>query len=206
MVPPSINRHKQHQHWVVEVFSLLPNQQLIPLLKTIMLDLNNPYLSAQEKNDMLALEVSAEYREEKRRMAEAGTPFSSPSYWVLTIREFMELAEASTSLDTLFAGRLKENLHYPEYQVLLMEHDRVEAGEWDNFHQRFNPVGYQNICVVGINGFMEGEVPKSNEEVERGFDSGIWHPCWEEVEEQIKDYKETAYWSKKQKSFFPIGI
>jgi hypothetical protein len=172
-----------------------------------MLDFNNPYLGVQEKKDMLALEVSREYRDEKRLMAEAGMPYSSPSYWVLTIGEFIELAKASKSLETLFSGELKENLYYPNYQVLLMEHDRVEAGEWDNFYQRFAPIGYQNICVIGVNGFLEGEVPKSNEEVlSKDFNSGIWRPSAEEVLEQIKDYEETFYWSKNENSFFPIGI
>jgi hypothetical protein len=172
-----------------------------------MFDLNNPYLSAQQKNDMLALEVSAEYREEKRLMAEAGMPFSSPSYWVLTFREFKELVEASNSLNTHFTGKLGENQVYPEYQVLLMEHDRIEAGEWDYFYKRFNPIGYQNVCVICVNGFLKGEVPKCSNEVESpDFNSSIFCPCWEEVGEDIKDYKETAYWIKRQKPFFPFAI
>jgi len=172
-----------------------------------MFDLNNPYLSAQQKTDMLALEVSAEYREEKCLMAKAGMPFPSPSYWVLTFREFQELADASNSLDTHFTGKLGENQVYPEYQVLLMEHDRIEAGEWDYFYKRFNPIGYQKVCVIGVSGFLKGEVPKCSNEVKSpDFKSSILCPCWEEVEEDIKDYKETAYWVKRQKPFFPFAI
>jgi hypothetical protein len=172
-----------------------------------MLDFNNPYLGAQEKKDLLHYEVSTEYREEKKRMAEAGCPYSSPSYWVLSVREFMELTKASTSLDTLFKGELNENLYHPDYQVLLMEHDRVEAGEWDNFYQRFAPVGYQNVCVIGINGWIEGEVPKSHEDIAGGEYKGhICRPTWEEYGEQLKDYEESAYWSEQGEGFFPIGI
>jgi hypothetical protein len=172
-----------------------------------MLDFNNPYLSAQEKRDMLHLEVSAEYREEKKRMAKAGMRYSSPSYWLLSVAEFFELAKASKSLDTLFSGEMKENLYHPSFQVLLMEHDRVEAGEWDNFHQRFNPIGYQNVCVVGINGFLKGEVPKSPEELDsEDFNGGIYRPEWEQYKEELKDYEETSFWSEKEVPFFPLGI
>lgn len=168
-----------------------------------MLDFNNPFLSAQEKRDLLHLEVSAEYREEKKRMAQAGMLYSSSSYWELSIGEFSQLAKASQSLDTLFAGELAGNLFHPNQRVLLMEHDRVEAGEWDNFHQRFNPTGYQNVCVIGVNGILEGEVPISHEEING---AGIWRHSGKEYEEQIREYTETAYWSKQSDSFFPIAI
>ena len=172
-----------------------------------MLDFNNPYLGTQEKRDMLHLEVSEDYREEKERMAKKGFRYSSPSYWLLSVREFMELAKASKSLDTLFGGELNENLYHPSYQVLLMEHDRVEAGEWDNFLQRFTAVGYQNVCVIGINGFLEGEVPKSQEEIEsEDFKGGVYSPSLELYGEEIEAYKETAYWSKKGTPFYPIDI
>lgn len=190
-----------------QVFFSTASTTIIHPTKTIMLDFNNPYLGAQEKRDLLHLEVSEEYREEKKRMAEAGMRYSSPSYWLLTVGEFMELAKASKSLDTLFGGELNENLYHPSYQVLLMEHDRVEAGEWDNFHQRFAPIGYQHICVIGINGFLEGEVPKSPEEIEsEDFRGGIMCPAWEQYGKEIEAYKETAYWSKKGVPFFPMDI
>jgi len=172
-----------------------------------MLDFNNPYLGAQEKRDMLHLEVSEDYREEKERMAKKGFRYSSSSYWLLSVGEFMELAKASKSLDTLFGGELNENLYHPSYQVLLMEHDRVEAGEWDNFYQRFAPIGYQSVCVIGINGFLEGEVPKSPEEIEsEDFKGGFYCPSWEQYGKEIEAYEETAYWSKKGTPFYPIDI
>jgi hypothetical protein len=180
---------------------------IINLPKTIMFDFNNPYLGTQAKRDMLHLEVSEEYREEKKRMAKAGMRCSSPSYWLLSISEFIELAKASKSLDTLFTGELYENLYHPSYQVLLMEHDRVEAGEWDCFYHRFSPVGYQSVCVIGINGFLEGEVPKSPEEIESAdFRGGVFSPTWEQHGHEIEAYEETAYWSKKGVPFFPIDI
>ena len=120
-------------------------------------------------------------------------PFSSPSYWVLTFREFYELTSASTKLNTLFSGRFENpDCWFPESEVILMEHDRVEAGEWDNFHKRFNPVGYQNVAVIGLNGFLAGEIPKSNQE------GDIKIACFKQVRmnEILKKYKKSAYLCK----------
>ena len=57
------------------------------------------------------MEVSEEYREEKERMAKEGFRYSSSSYWLLSIGEFVELTKASNSLDTLFTGELNEHLY-----------------------------------------------------------------------------------------------
>lgn len=162
-----------------------------------MLDLNNPYLSAQEKNDILALEVSAEYREEKRLMADAGMPFSSPSYWVLTFREFYELASTSSKLNTLFSGRFEDpDCWFPESEVVLMEHDRVEAGEWDNFHKRFNPLGYQKVAVIGLNGLLAGEIPKFFEEKDGKLKVACFK--WEVMKEVLEKYEASAHLCKNE--------
>lgn len=157
-----------------------------------MIDPNNPYLTAQEKSDAIALDVIAEYREEKHRMAQEGMPYSSASYWLLTFQEFNQLASASDRLDTLFSGSFVNPEQWlPECDVLLMEHDRVEAGEWDNFHHRFNPIGYQHVAVIGLNGALVGELPKSNEEHDGAFQ--IIPFKWEEMREVLKKHSKSAF-------------
>ena len=130
-----------------------------------MIDFSNPFLSQQEKKDILALEVNSDFEKERTQMAKEGMPFSSPSYWVVSFNDFVELTNSSKQLDTFFSGEfLNQKKYFPYFDVLLMEHDRVEAGEWDNFQNCFAPIGFQNVAVIGLNGCLVGEIPKSHHE------------------------------------------
>lgn len=130
-----------------------------------MIDFNNPFLTQQEKKDILALEVNSDFQKERKQMAKEGMLFSSPSYWVVSFNDFVELTNSSKQLDTLFSGEfLNQKNWFPLFDVLLMEHDRVEAGEWDNFHNCFAPIGFQTVAVIGLNGRLVGEIPKSPHE------------------------------------------
>lgn len=130
-----------------------------------MIDFNNPFLTQQEKKDILALEVNSDFQKERTQLAKEGMLFSSPSYWVVSFNDFVELTNSSKQLDTFFSGEfLNQKKYFPYFDVLLMEHDRVEAGEWDNFQNCFAPIGFQNVAVIGLNGCLVGEIPKSHHE------------------------------------------
>ena len=152
-----------------------------------MINLNNAYLTKQSKADFLRLEVDKDYREEKKRMLEEGYRCPSPSYWVLTFREFVELASASQKLNTLFSGRFEHpDSWFPESNFILMEHDSIEAGEWDNFTGGFAPIGFQNVCVIAVDGVVRNEIPKLwNGEEE---DLKVAHFNWEKMEGWFGDY------------------
>ena len=88
----------------------------------------------------------------------------------MSAKEFSELLDASATIDveTYFQYRdTLEDIH-PDCDILLMGHDRVEAGEYDKFYRRFMPIGYQNVCAIAVMGILEGEVPKILEEMESG--------------------------------------
>ena len=133
-----------------------------------MLDFNNPYLGKQEMADMLCLETSPEYKQEKAKMYAEGFGFSSPSYWKMNTKEFSELLRNSFELELETAFQYNDTLEdiHPDCDILLMEHDRVEAGEYDKFYGKFMPIGHQNVCAIAVMGVFEGEVPKDIKEVE----------------------------------------
>ena len=174
-----------------------------------MLDLNNPFLGKQEIADMLLLEVDKEAKEERRKMAEEGLSYSSRSYWKLKVGEFIELTRASTILDTPFCGKMMEKWYHPDCDILLMEHDRNEAGEWDYALNRFTPIGYQNVLAVAVGGFLRGEVPKNNDEMRsKDFnkDNGVYAFDIEKHGEIVAPYSRTKEMSKNREPFRAIGI
>ena len=168
-----------------------------------MIDFNNPFLTQQEKKDILALEVNSDFQKERKQMAKEGMLFSSPSYWVVSFSEFLELTNSSKQLDTFFSGEHQnQKKYFPYFDVLLMEHDRVEAGEWDNFQNCFAPIGFQNVAVIGLNGRLVGEIPKSHHE------GNLMVECvkGEMADNIIKDYEANALMYETGIPFIGIDI
>ena len=174
-----------------------------------MLDFSNPYLGKQEIADMLLLEVSKEAKEEREEMAKQGLIYSSRSYWKLKVRDFVELTRSSTILDTPFCGKMMENWYHPDLDILLMEHDRNEAGEWDYALNRFTPIGYQNVLAVAVGGLLRGEVPKNNEEIaSEGWseNNGVYSFSMETYGELLAPYSRSKVMSENREPFRAIGI
>ena len=179
-----------------------------------MLDLNNPYLGKQEIADMLRLETSPEYKQEKAKMYAEGFGFSSPTYWKMSASEFSELLDTSATIDidTLFQYRDTLVDIHPDCDILLMEHDRVEAGEYDKFYGKFMPIGYQNVCAIAVMGILEGEVPKNIEEMESGeYDDSnrVFFPqefADKYSAEELSKYELTMSMLNNSTLFYPLGI
>tara|TARA_Y100000592_G_scaffold55608_1_gene87429 strand:- start:666 stop:1424 length:759 start_codon:yes stop_codon:yes gene_type:complete len=179
-----------------------------------MLDFNNPYLGKQEIADMLCLETSPEYKQEKAKMYAEGFGFSSPSYWKMSASEFSELLDTSAAIDIETLFQYKDTLGdiHPDCDILLMEHDRVEAGEYDRFYQKFMPIGYQNVCAIAVMGILEGEVPKNIEEMESGeYDdrNRVFFPqefADKYSAEELSKYELTMSMLNNSTLFYPLGI
>ena len=119
-------------------------------------NLNNPYLSAQTKQDALALEVDKDYKREKKEQAKRGNIFSSPSYWIISMKDLINLNKASCKTDSIFNfydERLQD--FNPDFEVLLLEHDTIKKGEYDNFMQRWSTYSYTNVLAIGVNGYIQ---------------------------------------------------
>ena len=156
-----------------------------------------------------ALEVDKEAKEERRKMAEEGLSYSSRSYWKLKVKDFIELTRTSTILDTPFCGKMMEKWYHPDLDILLMEHDRNEAGEWDYALNRFTPIGYQNVLAIAVGGLLRGEVPKNNEEIRsEGWskNNGVYSFSMETHGEQLAPYSRSKVMSENKEPFRAIGI
>jgi len=125
-----------------------------------MYDFSNPYLTEQTKQDILALEVDKEYQNEKYEQQKKGNPFGSSSYWVVTVRDLITLNNSSIESEHFF--NISENLlreMSPDMDVILMEHDNIKRGEYDNFLCKWSTKSYINCCAIGVAGKVCGELP-----------------------------------------------
>ena len=142
-----------------------------------------------------------------------GFGFSSPTYWKMSASEFSELLDTSAAIDidTLFQYRDTLVDIHPDCDILLMEHDRVEAGEYDKFYGKFMPIGYQNVCAIAVMGLLEGEVPKNIEELESGEhkDTRVFFPqefADKYSAEELSKYELTMSMLNNSTLFYPLGI
>ena len=130
-----------------------------------MQDFTNPYLTQQAKKDMLALEIDKEYLKEKSEQNKKGNPFSSSSYWIVSVRDLIEFNKASIADKNTFTfNEEKFDSMCPDFDVILLEHDNVKKGEYDNFNQKWSTTSYVNCCAVGCNGYICGELPNGIDE------------------------------------------
>ena len=125
-----------------------------------MFDITDPFLTNQARKDLLETSNNPEHLAEKVLAQEKGKAFGSGSYWKVTRDQLIEMNEWSIDNDLQFNfyTEMLEKLN-PNYDILLMEHDRIQKGEWDNFSNRFSPHSYTNVCVIALNGRLVGELP-----------------------------------------------
>jgi hypothetical protein len=121
-----------------------------------MIDFNNPYLTLQQKQDILS---SIAQGHKVRQKTDADAPdlkTSFKSHWILKMRDLWHLNNmGSMKLTTTFVlDQCKIKKYYPDFSVILFESDRVEKGEWDNFEGKWATAGYQHTLVLGCNGFI----------------------------------------------------
>lgn len=122
-----------------------------------MRNLNDPFMSEQEKQHLLQLATDPELVKRHEQEAEKGNLVSFPSYWVVQNEDLMKFAVAAENTGTIFQLETEELKKIaPVSDVLLYESVRREAGEWNSFYQHFAPYSYQLIYAVLINGKFGG--------------------------------------------------
>ena len=122
-----------------------------------MRNLNDPFMSEQEKQHRLQLAIDPDLNKRHEQEAEKGNFVSFPSYWVVENQDLLKFAIAAEKTGTIFQLETEELKKIaPVSDVILYESDRREAGEWDYFYQKFAPYSYQLVYVVLINGKFGG--------------------------------------------------
>jgi len=121
-----------------------------------MIDFNNPCLTLQQKQDILAAIAQGHKVSAKPITDVAETKMSFKSHWILKMSDLWHLNKmCEMKLATTFVlDQDKIGKYYPNFSVVLFESDRVEKGEWDNFERKWASVGYQHVLVIGCNGLI----------------------------------------------------
>ena len=128
-----------------------------------MFDLNDPRLTNQGRRDFLSMQIPelAVERIKNQSIAETqGLRRSSPSYWVLKPEDLLLMSKWTDNTDLM----MKHNpecyeLLVPDWDIIVLEHDSVQEGEWDNFMGRKSPLSYTCTCVISVQGKLVGELP-----------------------------------------------
>ena len=122
-----------------------------------MFNLNDPKLTKQQKEFLLALQTDKELKEEVEKEKLKGNNICFPSYWLLKIKDLIEFNKAAHQIDTCFDFE-KDGLDYiyPEWHNICFEGERVEIGEWDETYKRWSSHSYQRLGVIFVNGIFGG--------------------------------------------------
>jgi hypothetical protein len=124
-----------------------------------MFNLNDPYLTKQQKNGLLTAIANGKNLG-KRDPAALDSSKSLKvfhSFWVLNMHDLRLLnAMNYAKLHSPFSFWDQKLAEYsPDYDVLILESDRVEKGEWDYVGNRWEAVGFQHALVICIHGRVE---------------------------------------------------
>ena len=162
-----------------------------------MFDFNDPFMTTQMKKDLLSLSIPEvkEKRIRDQKIAEEkglGT-IPSPSYWVVKPHQLIEMnrwtVEETDLMFSMYEWGL-DGLH-PESDIVLMEHDSVQKGEWDILMNRKSPYGFTQTNVIVFNGNLE--------ETER-----IAYKQFIYTDEDLIDYPTT--YKHKDEPLFGMGL
>ena len=122
-----------------------------------MFNLNNPKLTKQQKEYLLALQTDKDFKQEVDREKAQGNNICFPSYWVVNVEDLIRFNKGAHQIDSCFDFE-KEGLEqiHPHFECVLFEGERVEIGEWDETYKRWSSHSYQRVGVLFIQGIFEG--------------------------------------------------
>ena len=122
-----------------------------------MFNLNNPKLTKQKKEYLLALQTDKDFKAEVEQQTKEGNNICFPSYWVVNVEDLIRFNKGAHQIDTCFDFE-KEGLEqiHPHFDCVLFEGERVEIGEWDDTYNRWSSHSYQRVGVLFIQGIFEG--------------------------------------------------
>jgi hypothetical protein len=121
-----------------------------------MIDFNNPYLTLQQKQDILSSIAQGHKMKQLTKEDAANAVISFGSCWNITMRDLWNLnTMGKQKLNTTFMMNQEQlETYFPDFSVVLFESDRIEKGEWDDFEGKWAPIGYQHTLVIGYNGVV----------------------------------------------------
>ena len=162
-----------------------------------MFNLNNPKLTKQEKEFMLSLQLDKELSKKLEEEKEKGNNICFPSYWVVQTKDLIKFNKGAHQIDNSFDFYAEElEKHHPDFDVILLEGERVEIGEWDKTYKRWSSHSYQRVCVVWINGKFHGfnDEGISISRMPSSVDEIIEHS----IEKSLKDAEQYALETNKE--------
>ena len=120
---------------------------------------SHPKTTLHAKKDVLHLKSDPEEKKRRYEFEKMGYGFGSSQYWNLSLSQLRKLNACAINTDQTFTFHTADHvykdptgkLYDPRTNFLLMGHDRVETGEWDNLLRRTAPVGFQNCVVIAVN-------------------------------------------------------
>lgn len=124
-----------------------------------MINFNDPYLTKQQKSELLTAIANGKNLKKRDPSAldSSKTLKVFHSFWVLKMHKLRVLnAMNYAKLHSPFSFWDQKLAEYsPDYDVLILESDRVEKGEWDYVGNRWEAVGFQHALVICIHGKVE---------------------------------------------------
>ena len=122
-----------------------------------MQNLNDPKLTNQQRQHILRLSIDKDYRK-KYEQAKEHTDYIFQSYWVVQSPDLIKFNDGAYKFEDCWYDFYKERLEEiaPNVDIILLEGDRVEEGEWDTTYERWCPASYQRVLVVNTNGKFHG--------------------------------------------------
>lgn len=125
-------------------------------------NLLNPKLTNQERQELLLKSLDKEYRQKLIEHQQIDpNAFCFRSYWKVNRDDVLHFNQGALNLETFFdfcPDQLK-NID-PVLDLILLEGERVEIGEWDQTYDRWCANPYQRVLVVNMNAKFFGFQPE----------------------------------------------
>ena len=123
-----------------------------------MQNLQNPKLTNQERQEILRQSIDKDYQKATRHhQMKDPAAFCFHSYWTVNRDDVNSFNQGAFTLETLFDfhSELLEAID-PAMDLILLEGERVEVGEWDKTYNRWCSNPYQRVLIVNLNAKFHG--------------------------------------------------
>ena len=164
-----------------------------------MIDFNNPFLALQQRQGILSSVARGHKTVQLTELNAAEAVISFGSYWNIQICDLCDLnGKAKEKLNTMFLLDLDLlRTLTSDTPVVLLESDRVEKGEWDNFEGKWVTAGYQHVLVMGCIDWFDSTANMDSQSLDCKSES-VLEMKWE--------YPETTFSSLDKWNIFPLGL